>query len=72
MKNKSIKKIKRTAYFYFDHVNNRVALQTFLDWIKECLPANKTEDPTIELAEEFDLNGDVICSSIKLSWKEKC
>ncbi len=53
----------------FDWTDKKVAMPTFLAWVKENTPA-RAENVTLELKEEWDYYGNDCTISLELSWVE--
>lgn len=58
---------KQSATFDFNWVSKKVALDAFLAWIKETIPAG-AKDVTLELREDWEY--DDCLTSLELAWEE--
>ena len=58
---------RQTASFDFNWVSKKVAIETFLAWVKETTPAG-AKNVTLELKEEWDYYGNDALTSLELAW----
>jgi hypothetical protein len=60
---------RQTATFDFNWVSKKVAIETFLAWVKETTPTG-AKDVTLELIEDWDYYGNDCVTSLELAWDE--